>query len=137
MNRPIKFRAWDEIRCKMLLDFSWINSPSDMSMHGPTITYKHISGGGHRPISEFSIMQSTGLKDKNGKEIWEGDVCKIYWHDVNEIFNAKVIFEDGSWLYDMTKSPFSWDSMPIYPYNKECEVIGNIYEHPELIKGEG
>ena len=73
---------------------------------------------------DHHIMQYTGLKDKNGKEIYEGDI--INWPNLNSVgqvyYNQKeVVFcvkckHDEAWL------------------DSGCEVIGNIYENPELIK---
>lgn len=87
---------------------------------------------------DFHLMQYTGLKDKNGKEIYEGDIVKCE-HAISEICFGKIGY-DGS-FNGMTgfylKSWYSDDRdfMELY-YNFEpdnIEVIGNIYEHPELI----
>ena len=92
--RPIKFRAWDKINKKMF----------------------RLS---HNPISELSkasipIMQFTGLKDKNGKEIYEGDIMKNYDYHF--------------FVVEWNKKNARWDNC----FGRE--VIGNIYENPELIK---
>jgi len=71
-------------------------------------------------------MQYTGLKDKNGKEIYEGDIVKI-----EGFINHVVGFEDGAFRW-MNVGPY----LPIAERisERECEVIGNIYENPELLK---
>lgn len=75
----------------------------------------------------ISIMQYTGLKDKNDKEIYEGDIVK---HATDEGV-YKVIFEDGGFY---VKNLFEYDFQTINEY--PLEVIGNIYENPELMEGE-
>jgi len=75
----------------------------------------------------ISIMQYTGLKDKNGKDIYEGDIVK---HATDEGV-YKVIFEDGGFY---VKNLFEYDFQTINEY--PLEVIGNIYENPELLEEE-
>ncbi|MFM1525252.1 MULTISPECIES: YopX family protein [Helcococcus] len=85
----------------------------------------------------FRLMQSTGLKDKNGKEIFEGDIC--YWKDP-EPFNDEVI-ED---IFEVTWSDefLRWaavneggiNSLYEFTDDRELKIIGNIYENKELIK---
>ena len=81
--------------------------------------------------SNSPLMQFTGLKDINGREIYEGDVIRNHSLEyLNENFTAKVIFDEGSfraWIGRRDIRGISGDS---------CEVIGNIYESPELLKNE-
>ena len=67
------------------------------------------------------LMQYTGLKDKNGKEIYEGDVVKT------SLGIGKVCMRLGCWFIEMQKELG-------YFHTDEIEVIGNIYENPELLK---
>lgn len=73
---------------------------------------------------DFELMQFTGLKDKNGKEIYEGDILEYVERDWNKLkdltVRCDVVFEDGAF------------KPSIDPENSE--VIGNIYENPELLK---
>lgn len=75
----------------------------------------------------FNVMQYTGLKDKDGKEIYEGDVILVIeWNR-----KYKVVFERG-----MFKASGSTTFSLVTATNGElsCQVIGNIYENPELVK---
>jgi uncharacterized phage protein (TIGR01671 family) len=77
-------------------------------------------------ISDIELMQFTGLMDKNGKEIYEGDVVRVNAGEPSLEFISQVIFEQASFriaaVYDQG-----------FPHKEDIEVIGNIYEHPELV----
>ena len=107
MNREIKFRLWDLLDCKMWTD-------SDLEEH----TLHSIRDW------EGCLMQYTGLKDKNGKEIYEGDILSGYPHG-NSI--VKWDNEFACWVSDFDLIANEVKDMP------ERKVIGNIYENPELL----
>jgi hypothetical protein len=74
-------------------------------------------------------MQFTGLKDKNGKEIFEGDILRLYYLESKTIDGAEVVFShDGGWVLKSGS-----DFLNIGTRQDEVEIIGNIYENPELI----
>jgi hypothetical protein len=75
------------------------------------------------PVDDLEIMQFTGLLDKNGKEIFEGDVVKLFGNETV----SQVYFKDGSFLIDEPEKK-------TLLFCILCEVIGNIHEHPELLK---
>ncbi|MBH0331468.1 hypothetical protein ABH14_16975 [Brevibacillus brevis] len=119
-GRKIKFRAWDQEDKTMLYD---IQRNNQFSFHAPEFDYflNH---------SVFKVMQFTGLRDKNGKEIYEGDLIlsetygypiAIYWHDGDTGFYCHDHKGDEDDHLSMAEALSS-------------EVIGNIYESPELLE---
>lgn len=109
MNREIKFRAWDVNKKKMIF------GPTDDNPNASWI----LAWEGMLPI-----MQSTGLKDSNGVEIFEGDLVQDY-EEVQQV------------VWDDVKAGFvlRGGRDPILSHPHELLVIGNIYEYPELLKG--
>lgn len=105
--KNIKFRAWHNQIKEMFLDFPNMN------------VFFWIE----QDHQDMEIMQFTGLCDKNGKEIYEGDILKDY--DNEQI--AVVSFEDGSFI-----ATYENISTTIFEWSGE-EIIGNIYENPELL----
>ena len=111
MNRIIKFRVWEK---KNLVMRFWDY------LKGISYTHQFAL----LEDSDFIWMQFTRLKDKNGKEIYEGDILKNENHDeIMATPEDKIIVE--------------WSELGFYKnfnlYNGS-EIIGNIYENPELIK---
>lgn len=76
---------------------------------------------------QYELMQSTGLKDKNGVEIFEGDILK---GDDGEVFYNSVVFDKEKAIFMRSDSIELWENV------EELEVIGNIYENPELLEVE-
>jgi uncharacterized phage protein (TIGR01671 family) len=81
-----------------------------------------------------TLMQYTGLKDKNGREIYEGDV--LAFSNSPEIPKGHVHFKDGGWrVLRNIKLKTDWiNDTYLRSYTKRHVVIGNIYENPELLK---
>jgi len=110
MKREIKFRAWDDIEMVYISDLFWFEENHFSSVNDNL---------GHK------LMQYTGLKDKNGKEIYEGDIVKGDLGHVGTVeYNApsfEVRWNDG-------------DCCKIFDaVHGVIEVIGNIYENPNLL----
>jgi uncharacterized phage protein (TIGR01671 family) len=136
--REIKFRAWDEARRYMItsdldhIDFEksiayWYDVTADIDPETGE------QGTPYQIHAESSVipLQYTGLKDKNGKEIYGGDIvnCSFKLKDNEpQYFNAVPVEFDPVW--GTTISP-----LDVYSLGRcrEIEVIGNIYENPELI----
>ena len=125
--REIKFRAWDFQNNSM-------HEVNIMMIGFGSSSYNYPNEGEEADVGTMDtnrvLMQYTGLKDKNGKEIYEGDIL-LYPNtgydpsrgdNPNEL--SKVIFKDGG---------FYADDYGVYEIDLECEVIGNIYENPELL----
>ncbi|HEO6612219.1 YopX family protein [Streptococcus agalactiae] len=76
------------------------------------------------------LMQSTGLKDKNGVEIFDGDIVKLRYTISSDFKLFKVNqFRGGSWRIDNRRR-----GSDLWLRNEDCEVIGNIHENPELLE---
>ncbi len=133
MNRPIKFRAWD----KKLM---WVTDDYRIGMDGTLWWHENDSGEWFSGYDkDVILMQFTGLLDKNGKEIYEGDIVHLTkgWHTVESDDREKDTGEDfieGEVKYFTPYAGFGisgigFDKLSLFP----IEVIGNIYENPELV----
>ena len=115
--REIKFRGWNKRYKRMDSDFI------HLELNKSYIEYH-----------DLILMQYTGLKDKNGLEIYEGDILKTRVHKTYSI-NLEVIWNEDRCCFEMnkryenTRYDFTCDTM----LDWDCEVIGNIHENKELL----
>src|SRR3990167_4744012 len=119
-RREIKFRAWD-VKKKLMVegkDFyisTNVGAPAVVMIADPYLMPLF------EQIDEIYLMQYTGLKDKNGKEIYEGDIVKR--KDSSGVFEiAEVQFRRGRYNIGDYDPTYGWT------------IIGNIYENSELLK---
>ena len=118
MEREIKFRAWDKKNKKMLSGFNAFDVGSDGQIW---MNQVNVS-------AQFILMQYTGLKDKSGVEIFEGDIVKSTYSGLD-----KTVIEMHSFCYYLHDYALQSDDSEYYTFNG-IEVIGNIHENPELLE---
>ncbi len=89
-------------------------------------------------IDKYELMQSTGLKDKNGVEIFDDDIVKVSNHPFQKKEDSAGIEIDGNYLINWSEHSLTWlaGDLLLYQLKPYIEVIGNIYENPELLEVE-
>ena len=145
MQRSIKFRAWDKKQEVMI--------PNDQVMHlefnkegivwlGCWVVVADSQGNPEQGLhqiekEDLELMQFTGLKDKNGREIYEGDIFDCIYHfDGCKKHKLEVVYSDEGARFQMKSygkchqpnvEKYIWDMT-------RQEIIGNVYENPELLR---
>lgn len=120
-----KYRAWDK---------------ETKTMNGMAEIYRNRNQEIElRPREKIILMQSTGLKDKNGKEIFEGDILKVANNDSSWFEVVKYDHEKAMFISKEVNLKYEVPETPLYdlfsPYLFKVEVIGNIWEDGDLIDG--
>lgn len=125
--RQIMFRAWDKERNEMrqvqLMDWSdwWVSTGHTWEREPSALEFGERNSFKNELTDRHIIMQYTGLTDRNGTPIYEGDICKTkYFTGVVEWWECG---------YAIKVDDNSWTGM-----QGELEVNGNIYEHPHLLE---
>ena len=134
--RVVKFRAWDKeiekIYPVLKIDFveEWVSM------------YSKIAGRHYNWLNNLVLMQYTGLEDKNGVEIYEGDILELRANPFNKKRDLfQVVFKDGGFRDEWNNYIGQYLPPDIrnrqggrVRLNEACEVVGNIYENPELLQ---
>lgn len=129
--KEIKLRAWDKVT-KIMAEVTGLRTCStDGSIE---IWYKNRDGEEmfcNPQKADIELMQYTGLKDKNGNEIYEGDIVR---------FGKEIGFigelQHGSYTFNRKETYWKCDPIPFCSMSfKYVEVIGNVYENSELLEG--
>jgi len=121
--REIKFRAWHKEKKIMgeVLGIDFLHKETFFS-NGDVDCYEHTD------FKDIELMQYTGLKDKNNKEIYDGNIVKF----LNGIFEVIWCNEKASFM--LKNKEYKEFLNFIYENNNGMEIVGNIYENPELLK---
>lgn len=132
--REILFRG------KCIDDGKWVYgllSEIDEAVKQAQIDYDDNEGMTGDIVDLTTVGQYTGLTDKNGKKIFEGDILKVFYYGKSKIFGVVKFGETRFFIDDnfmggdiKSKAPMS-DMFSKYDF----EVVGNIYDNPELLKG--
>ena len=155
--RPIKFRAWDKKENKFIditpmpkegfivSEFNLDTVEGDqrilsgktgknvfVTMEGSVVSVcpvTDLSTCVNDDSQRYELQQFTGLHDKNGKEIWEGDIVEYGRH--GRLWKGEIVFEFG--CFGIYEGQFQYDGALVI-FHAACEVLGNRFEHPELLR---
>ena len=129
--RDIKFRAWHKEKNIMVYDNEddtygyWDGCcNSNVGMVNSILNSKYYEN--------YEFMQYTGLKDKNGKEIYEGDILR-YSYNIAQIEDENYLVRQNICGWEMRKTKKKRGQRSVR-YTEKMEIIGNIYENPELLE---
>lgn len=133
--RDIKFRVWDKETKHMHICGEDVHDTITFEDETNKAYYYNLQNGcgSLREDSDYILMQYTGLKDKNGKEIYEGDIIKICAEGLGGEAIGKTVYDE----YDLAfvlKNEVEELSECLWYAEQQLEVIGNIYDNPELLR---
>ena len=123
-----RYRAWMK-SLKWMCDVTNISFDSkfvDICQQGDTERYTEMSV----EFDEITLMQSTGLFDKNGKEIFEGDIVKMS----KDVYSEPTYYEVVRHYGGAYRLESKQHGCKLWLRHTDCEVVGNVYENPELLE---
>ena len=133
--REIKFRGWDKE-----LNFMINIKRYKIGFNGQVL-FDNNDKELYNQTNKIELMQYTGQKDKNNVEIYEGDICSFVifdYLDNDTSYTSNVIFQQGSFgfiIKNHQNEEFFYELSYILSQDDEVQVLGNIYENQDLIKG--
>lgn len=126
MRDNIRFRAWHKELKSMRFHYTYLRSDDGIVLTDIGGPYTRLE------VNKNLIpMLSTGLKDKNTKEIYEGDIVTFYIEAVRKTYTGAVTWNQEFAGFEITGE---WNEMDWVKVIHSVEIIGNIYENPELLK---
>jgi len=123
-NRQLKFRAWDKLEKRFTYPDKGYQGHYVLDLNGRFHNLQNGSGG-----DEYVVQQFIGLKDKNGKDIYEGDRVRFAYTEYRDFFGQVVYFEDRA-TFGVKSKNAGEDFDDLVDYMKFFEVVGNIFELP-------
>lgn len=130
--KTVKHRKWVEGSLVVLDEEHMYIVPRHEN--ASTLPVSAIIGYSAICVDTETVCQYTGLTDKNGKRIYEGDVVLYPWNYQDKTERFTIKFKDGQFVASpIKKTEDYWDFM-VGGYSKEMEIIGNIHDNPELLE---
>lgn len=137
--REIEFRAWLK-KDKKMVEVKSLHFGTKKIMYGYSES-SHCYGNVTCKFDDCELMQFTGLTDKNGKQIFEGDIVTFEdggcYPSEDEVYTNVGVVVYGGYMFTITnrETVEMGDLVDCSEDTLECEVIGNIYDNPELLGG--
>ena len=128
-SREIMFRVWDKVGESIIYPLRQYDEHDyQISFDGRFYVHGHW-------FADAVIMQYTGVKDKNGKEMYEGDIVKLAFNGSDDMeIGIVIIDQNGFHVVDQQKEYVCENYGEKYYLLEDATIIGNIFENPELIK---
>jgi len=139
---PTAYRAWDgkkmvwvDSLCWNAMGAIWYGPGNQFGWAwiNPSFTGWNIDNPKPTENDIYPVMQWTGLKDKNEKDIYEGDIVKFLWKDSENSYEecvGQVFFKNGIFYFD---NDYMFAANDCNFMQNSLEIVGNIFENPELL----